>query len=104
MSFRAAVTYQGKPLEGAQVVLTPEKFLDGAIKPASGVSDAQGLVEFQVDDAALHGGMRILQPGLYRVEASHPTRPIHAKHRGVLGIEAVSDFLVGRNITFDVGP
>jgi hypothetical protein len=104
MSFRAAVTYQGKPLGDAKVVLRPEKLLDGAIKPASGTSDANGIVAFQVEDADLHGGMQILQPGLYRVEVTHPTRPINAKYRASLGIEATPDYLVGKNITFDVGP
>src|SRR5205814_553170 len=104
MSFRAAVTYQGKPLADAKVVLRPEKFIEGIIKPASGTSDSQGLVAFQVEDADLHGGMQILQPGLYRVEVSHPTLPINPKYRATLGIEATPDYLVGKNISFDVGP
>src|SRR5262245_26902020 len=52
-TFRPAVTYQGKPLADAKVVLTPEKFLGGAIHTASGTTDAAGLVALQVDDATL---------------------------------------------------
>lgn len=103
-SFRPAVTYQGKPLGNAQVVLTPEKFLGGAIKTASGTTDAAGLVALQVDDAALSGGLQVLQPGLYRVEIKHPAKAIHAKYAASLGIEAAPDHLVGKNITFEVGP
>ena len=35
------------------MVLTPEKFLGGAIHPASGTSDARGMVHFQTEDATI---------------------------------------------------
>jgi hypothetical protein len=54
------------PLAGATVTFIPEKFMGAAAKPATGVSDAQGVVQLQVEGQPVPG----VHPGYYRIEVS----------------------------------
>jgi hypothetical protein len=55
-----------RPLQGATVSLTPEKFLGAEMKGASGKSDSDGRVRLQVAGQELPG----VPPGIYRIEVS----------------------------------
>ncbi len=66
MSVGCEVTLDGAPLAGAEVRLVPEKFLGPAVRPARGVTDAQGYVDFTTEGQNLPG----VACGFYRVEVS----------------------------------
>jgi hypothetical protein len=63
---RCRVLLDGQPLEGATVTFVPEKFLGPGIKPASGVSDADGHVRLRTEGQDLPG----VQCGIFRVVVS----------------------------------
>jgi len=63
---RCRVLLDGQPLEGATVTFVPEKFLGPGIKPASGVSDAEGHVRLRTEGQDLPG----VQCGIFRVVVS----------------------------------
>jgi hypothetical protein len=69
------VTRNGQPLSGATVKFVPLPELDGAIPPASGVSDSHGTAMLNVADSDRppHTPARIpvVRPGLYLVEVTH---------------------------------
>ena len=70
MSLVCLVTLDGKPVEGAKVTLAPERFLGTEIKPATGVSDENGIANLTIPiapDSDLPSGMAC---GLYRVQVS----------------------------------
>jgi hypothetical protein len=82
MSFYCMVTFDGRPLEGAEVTLDPEPFLDGAVKPASGITRSDGAI-LKIDPALLPEEDRYLrgvQPGLYKVRITHPTQKIPPRY------------------------
>ncbi len=58
------VTLDGKPLAGATVTFTPEKFLGPSFKPATGTTGPEGTTMLQVD------GQAAVAYGFYRVEIS----------------------------------
>jgi hypothetical protein len=60
------VTMNGKPLVGATVTLTPEKFLGDSVQPASGITDARGQARLETSGANAPG----VSFGLFRVEIS----------------------------------
>jgi hypothetical protein len=90
------VTLDGKPLAGAQLKLTPAPFLGDAVKPALGESDATGGGTFTMapEDrpANVPASLPVMQPGLYRVEITHPTVRIPAKYNAesTLGVESAA--------------
>jgi hypothetical protein len=64
MSMVCEVFVDGQPVEGALVTLTPESFLSGMIKPASGTTDAYGTAVLKMEgqqDAGVHFGMYQIQ-------------------------------------------
>jgi hypothetical protein len=63
------VTYNGRPLVGAEVRLVPEFFLTDLIEPASGTTIAQGLVRPSIPDQQ----MALMRVGYYRVEVTSPS-------------------------------
>jgi hypothetical protein len=64
---KCEVKLDGRPLDGATVVLEPEAFLDGAVKPASGVTRG-GTATLDVADADRpHPNAHGVQNGLYLV-------------------------------------
>jgi hypothetical protein len=60
------VIRDGKGFAGVTVTFIPEKFMGEAIRPGSGVSDAEGNVELKIAGESFPG----LNPGYYRIEAS----------------------------------
>jgi len=64
-SVACAVMLNGQPLTDADVVLEPEPFLDGEVKPATGRTDDQGQTFLQIS-RELPG----VQCGFYRVKIS----------------------------------
>ena len=83
------VMLDNQPLEGAQVTFVPEKFLGSGIKPATGVSDAQGVVDLSTEGEDVPG----VHCGLFRVEVSKKgpggkeLLPARYNTRTVLGCE-----------------
>jgi hypothetical protein len=67
VGFSARFTLDGQPLESARVVLTPEKFLASAVRPAEGTTTPEGVGFFQISPD-LPG----VQPGIYRLEVYRP--------------------------------
>ena len=64
----------GRPLAGANVRFVPDPSMEDALLPATGTTDANGRVnpsiaEEQVPDE--RKGVRIMQPGVYRVQIEH---------------------------------
>lgn len=89
------VTLDGRPLGGAIVRLIPADFFDGAIKPATGQASPTGggLLGMAPEDMPPNAPkMALVQPGLYRVEITHPSKRMPAKYNTetTLGIEISS--------------
>jgi hypothetical protein len=88
----ARFTLDGQPLENARVVLTPEKFLGTAVKPASATTTAEGVGFFQVSQ-----DFPGVQPGVYRLEVYKPgtdgkeTIPVRYNAESTLGVDAGVD-------------
>jgi hypothetical protein len=90
------VRYQGRGLEGATVHLIPEPFLAKSVKAASGTSGRGGRGYLGIAPADLPADaprVPMVQPGLYRVEISHPSVPIPERYNSktTLGIEVAQD-------------
>ena len=67
---KCEVQLDGRPLDGATVVLEPEAFLDGTVKPASGVTRG-GTASLDVsDEDRPHPNAHGVQNGLYLVRIS----------------------------------
>ena len=80
---RCTVLVGGQPLPGATVRLLPEEFLGGAVLAAEGVTDRDGSATLAVDDSKLpedQRGLASMQPGVYRVEITHPDRTIPERY------------------------
>lgn len=58
------VTQRGRPLVGVAVRLVPEPCMEGDVKAAEGVTDAEGVAAMTIPDATYPG----VNCGLYRVE------------------------------------
>jgi hypothetical protein len=72
------VTHQGRPLSGATVTFTPEKFLGESIQTAVGTTDHNGAVSPSIPSDALPAHLKnekLMQPGIYRVEVKHSALP-----------------------------
>jgi hypothetical protein len=85
----------GRPLTGAQVVLEPEPFLEGAVMPASCETNSSGLAGPTMAPEHLPEGVRFgLQSGLYKIKVTHPSLQIPAKYneQTELGIEVPPHF------------
>ena len=94
MALPFTVRLDGRPLEGAEVKLIPAPFLGDAIQPASGVADNTGSGSLTMSEADKPSNapknLPVVQPGLYSVEITHPSRTIPAKFNTAttLGLEA----------------
>lgn len=88
------VTYQGKPLTGAQVVLEPEPYLGHEIQPAEGLTTNAGVADVGIPPdktpAALRS-MKLIQYGTFKVRVTHPKIKIPAKYNTetTLGYETI---------------
>lgn len=86
------VMFSGRPLRQAHVRLVPEPFLGSEVKVAEGDTDGSGVAALSVAEAdlppKLHG-LKLMQPGLYRVEVTHSSVKIPAKYntQTTLGFE-----------------
>ena len=108
MRFYCRVVRNRAPLAGAAVRFVPEPFLGGEVKPASGTTDATGTVFLSVaasDLPADQQGLTGVQPGLYKVEITHPKIKLPAKFNSetTLGQEVSLDGEGLGNVVFDVG-
>lgn len=78
------VNHNERPLEGAKVEFIPEAFLDGAIKPASGVTAANGTASPSIPEQDIpeefRGRIKGVSGGIYRVVVTHPSVEIPAKY------------------------
>jgi hypothetical protein len=79
------ITYNGRPLDKAEVRLVPEFFLEGVIEPAMGITRGDGTVRPSIP------GQRtpMLRVGYYRVEvtSSKPVLPAEFISHTTLGVE-----------------
>jgi hypothetical protein len=84
------IKLDGRPLTGAQVLLDPEPFLEGAIMPASAETNSSGLAGPSMASEHLPEGVRFgLQSGIYKIKVTHPSLKIPAKYneQTELGLE-----------------
>jgi hypothetical protein len=93
MALPFTVRLDGRPLQGAEVKLTPAPFLDGAIASASGTADEMGSGSLQITGdrpTNVPANLPVIQPGLYLVEITHPTIPVPEVYNkaSTLGVEA----------------
>ena len=96
MQFMCTVTMGGKPLDGAQVELVPEPYLESLLTPATGTTDAAGMVALSVPTEQLpeaHRNFRMTQPGFYKVRITHPTVRVPARYneQTTLGCEVSAE-------------
>jgi hypothetical protein len=88
------VSYQGKTLAGAKVVLEPEPYLGTDIQSAEGVTSNAGIAEVGMPPekapAALKA-MKMIQYGTFKVRITHPSISIPAKYNTetTLGYETI---------------
>lgn len=69
------ITRNGRPVPEVEVRFVPEDFLGGAIKPATGTTDANGVAAVAVPEADRPEDQRdlqLMQVGMYRVELQGP--------------------------------
>ncbi len=83
------VLHNGKPLEGAEVKLVPEKFLGDNMTVATGKTDPNGMTNPSIPTSGDRYDPPGVQPGFYRVEITKPGLDIPAKYNTetVLGTE-----------------
>ncbi len=92
-SIAGVVTCNGAPVAGARVNLEPEKFMQGAVKPAAATTDAQGNFELRIEGHTLPGA----QPGVYLIRvtagegAQSPSIPPRYNAETELGTEVAGD-------------
>jgi hypothetical protein len=97
MAVAFQVTLDGRPLSGATVTLVPEKFLGDALQPATGTTNARGMVRVATPGAEEPG----VACGLYRIEVSkedeagRETIPARYNQATVLGLEVAPDSNLG---------
>lgn len=106
LMLHAIVTMDRKPLAGAKVMFVPDPFLEGAISPASCVTDESGSgipAISEADFPSSHRYARALQPGVYRVEITHDSVQIPARYNTKTGLGAdVSYRLMNSGMHFDM--
>lgn len=90
------VEWGGRPLSGATVSFVPEPFLGEAIASASGVTDENGMAAVGVAPEDLPedlAGLTVTQPGIFKVEITHPIHKVPAKYNSAteLGVEVAQD-------------
>jgi hypothetical protein len=88
------VQLDGRPLAGAVVKLIPVSFLGDSVKPGEAVADEGGSGDLTMSEqdrpANLPKNLPVLQPGLFRVEITHPTVKVPAKYNveSTLGMDS----------------
>jgi hypothetical protein len=98
------VQWNGRPLDGVQVRLTPEPFLGDEAKGGVGeIERGVGYLTWAPEDRPSGApNVPLIPPGLYRVEITHPSIQIPAKYNSstTLGIEIAKDTLTTGGITW----
>lgn len=89
---RCVVNHGGRPLDGAIVTLEPEQFMQGAVKPASGLTRGGLAVIGVAEQDRPHPNARGVQNGLYLVRISkvvngQETIPGQYNEQTILGCE-----------------
>jgi hypothetical protein len=85
VSVRCFVIFKGRPVRGAHVRYVPEAFLGESVLTAEGTTDDTGLAKPMVSDEQLpqdQRGLESMQPGVYRVEITHPDLNLPARYGG----------------------
>lgn len=97
-SLSCTVRYKGRPLAGAEVVMTPEAYLGEAVKPARCTTTQAGSGIMAVSDDDLpdeHRGIKGVHYGTYKVHITHPEIAIPAKYN--------KETTLGHEIAHDIG-
>jgi hypothetical protein len=89
---RCNIKHQGRPLDGATVTFEPEAFMQGVVKPASGVTRGGMAVISVSEEDRPHPNARGVQNGLYLVKISRvvngkETIPDKYNQHTILGCE-----------------
>jgi len=92
MTVPCKVLLDGKPLDGATVILEPEPFLGPSVEGATGTTDATGSVLL----TATNGKPGLVRVGLYKVKVSKQvggkeTIPARYNEQTELGVEVAQD-------------
>ena len=77
------VTYKGRPLSGATVVLEPEPYLGDGIQTATGSTDGAGAAQMGIPPEFVPEHLRRMKSvhyGTFKVRVTHPTISIPAKY------------------------
>jgi hypothetical protein len=77
------ITYKGKPLSGATVVLEPEPYLGGGVQTATGTTDGAGAAQLGIPPEFVPEHLRRMRSvhyGTFKVRVTHPTISIPAKY------------------------
>lgn len=95
-SIRLTLTLNSVPIDGATVVLEPEKFLTPEVEAAEGVTDSSGTVALVRVKSKQTG----VFPGAYNVRVSKPvngkeTIPAKFNEKAEVGLEIANDLPIG---------
>lgn len=98
------VTYDQRPLSGAEVALVPDKFLGTAIRTARGTTNQNGATAARISDVVEEQGV---SPGFYRIEISkkngaQETLPAKYNTASELGIEIAPDVPASRDFVLNL--
>jgi hypothetical protein len=77
------VLLDGKPLGGATVTFVPEPYLEGALHPGAGETDANGATNISMSPDLLPPTLkriRAMNAGTYKVQVTHPSISIPEKY------------------------
>ena len=90
--FSCGVSFQGRPLVGAEVRLVPEAFLGNDVKTASGTTADFGRAPVRIAPEKLPEDQKDIpgvQLGIYKVQITHPTVKLPARFNTetTLGVE-----------------
>jgi hypothetical protein len=88
------VSLAGRPLSGATVKVTPAEFFQGALLPAQGVTDDQGMARPTIGDENLPEklkGSPLMYPGLYAVEITHAEKQLPPRYNAATELGLLID-------------
>jgi len=80
---QALVSYKGRPLAGAEVVLEPEPYLGSSIQTAKGTTNGSGATQLGIPPEFLPSHlqqMKAVHYGTFKVRITHPTTSLPAKY------------------------
>jgi len=80
---RCSLTYQGRPLSGAKVVMEPEPYLGDAVQSATGTTDGAGTAQMAIPPEYLPSHLQRVKAvhyGTFKFRITHPTISIPSKY------------------------